>query len=38
VPAIFEVLYSYAWFVGLFIAGGLYLLLASARQPARNAG
>lgn len=28
VPAIFDTLYSYAWFVGLIIAGGLYLLLA----------
>lgn len=28
VPAIFDTLYSYAWFVGLFIAGGLYLVLA----------
>jgi len=28
VPAIFDTLYSYAWFVGLIIAGLLYLLLA----------
>ena len=28
VPAIFTMLYSYAWFVGLFIAGGLYLALS----------
>ncbi len=28
VPAIFDTLYSYAWFVGLFIAGGLYWVLA----------
>ena len=28
VPAIFDTLYSYAWFVGLIIAGGLYWLLA----------
>lgn len=28
VPTIFDTLYSYAWFVGLFIAGGLYLMLA----------
>jgi NCS1 family nucleobase:cation symporter-1 len=28
VPAIFDTLYSYAWFVGLFIAGGLYMVLA----------
>jgi len=27
VPAIFDTVYSYAWFVGLFIAGILYLLL-----------
>jgi len=27
VPAIFDSLYAYAWFVGLFIAGGLYLVL-----------
>ncbi|XOV78064.1 MAG: NCS1 family nucleobase:cation symporter-1 [Aestuariibacter sp.] len=28
VPAIFNTLYSYAWFVGLFVAGGIYMLLA----------
>lgn len=28
VPGIFSTLYSYAWFVGLFVAGALYLLLA----------
>jgi len=28
VPAVFDTLYSYAWFVGLFIAGGLYWVLA----------
>lgn len=28
VPAIFTTLYSQAWFVGLIISGGLYLLLA----------
>ena len=27
VPAIFDTIYSYAWFVGLFIAGFLYLVL-----------
>ena len=27
VPVIFDTIYSYAWFVGLFIAGILYLLL-----------
>jgi len=28
VPAVFDTIYSYAWFVGLFIAGGLYLVMA----------
>ncbi|WP_417460429.1 NCS1 family nucleobase:cation symporter-1 [Kordiimonas sp.] len=28
VPVIFDTLYSYAWFVGLFVAGGLYLIMA----------
>lgn len=28
VPAIFDTLYGYAWFVGLFVAGGLYLVFA----------
>lgn len=28
VPAIFDTLYSYAWFVGLIVAGALYMLLA----------
>jgi nucleobase:cation symporter-1, NCS1 family len=28
VPILFDTLYSYAWFVGLFIAGGLYYMLA----------
>jgi NCS1 family nucleobase:cation symporter-1 len=27
VPAVFDTLYSYAWFVGLFIAGVIYLVL-----------
>tara|TARA_R110002126_G_scaffold3263_1_gene18403 strand:- start:105472 stop:106977 length:1506 start_codon:yes stop_codon:yes gene_type:complete len=27
VPPIFDTLYSYAWFIGLFIGGGSYLLL-----------
>lgn len=31
VPAVFDTLYSYAWFVGLFIAGGLYMALASKK-------
>lgn len=28
VPDIFKTVYNYAWFVGLFVAGALYLLLA----------
>ncbi|WP_262690007.1 NCS1 family nucleobase:cation symporter-1 [Kordiimonas aestuarii] len=28
VPAVFDAIYSYAWFVGLFVAGGLYLIVA----------
>jgi len=28
VPAIFDTIYSYAWFVGLALAGALYLLMA----------
>ncbi len=31
VPAVFESIYSYAWFVGLFIAGALYWLLSRSR-------
>ncbi len=31
VPAIFDTLYSYAWFVGVFVAGGLYLVFARKR-------
>ena len=27
VPAIFDSIYSYAWFVGLFVGGGIYLVL-----------
>jgi NCS1 family nucleobase:cation symporter-1 len=27
VPDVFEALYTYAWFVGLFVAGAVYLLL-----------
>ena len=30
VPAIFSTIYTYAWFVGFFIAGGLYLALMKA--------
>jgi len=32
VPEIFNTLYNYAWFVGLFVAGALYLLLAKKGQ------
>lgn len=32
VPAIFTTLYNYAWFVGVFVAGTLYLLLAKKGQ------
>ncbi len=28
VPTIFDTIYSYAWFVGLFVAATIYLLLA----------
>ncbi len=28
VPPIFDTIYSYAWFVGLLLAGGLYLVMA----------
>jgi len=28
VPEIFDTLYGYAWFVGVFVAGGLYLIFA----------
>ncbi|MCK5423907.1 MAG: NCS1 family nucleobase:cation symporter-1 [Emcibacter sp.] len=28
VPEIFDVVYNYAWFVGVFVAGGLYLVFA----------
>jgi len=31
VPEIFDMLYSYAWFVGVFVAGGLYLVFAKKR-------
>ena len=27
VPAVFDTIYLYAWFVGFFIAAGLYILL-----------
>lgn len=32
VPAIFDSIYSYAWFVGLFVGGGTYLLLQRQRS------
>ena len=31
VPAIFDSIYSYAWFVGLFVGGGVYLVLQRQR-------
>ena len=34
VPAVFSNIYTYAWFVGFFIAGGLYLVLMKALAPA----
>ena len=30
VPGVFDTIYTYAWFVGFFIAGGLYLVLMKA--------
>ena len=30
VPAVFDTIYTYAWFVGFFIAGGLYIALMKA--------
>ncbi len=30
-PAIFDSIYSYAWFVGLLLAGGLYLVIAAGK-------
>ncbi|MEX0645381.1 MAG: NCS1 family nucleobase:cation symporter-1, partial [Parvularculaceae bacterium] len=32
VPAIFDTIYAYAWFVGFAIAGGLYYLLARSKK------
>ncbi|GLS27593.1 NCS1 family nucleobase:cation symporter-1 [Marinibactrum halimedae] len=32
VPIIFDILYQYAWFTGLFIAGALYLLMTKFSQ------
>jgi NCS1 family nucleobase:cation symporter-1 len=34
VPEVFNHIYIYAWFVGFFIAGGLYLVLMKAMSPA----
>jgi nucleobase:cation symporter-1, NCS1 family len=34
VPAVFTTIYTYAWFVGFFIAGGLYLVLMKMMPPA----
>jgi NCS1 family nucleobase:cation symporter-1 len=31
VPAIFDTLYSYAWFVGLFLAGAVYLIMSGKK-------
>ncbi|HEC00714.1 MAG TPA: nitrate reductase [Sphingomonadales bacterium] len=32
VPDIFDTLYSYAWFVGVIVAGGLYLIFAGKKS------
>jgi NCS1 family nucleobase:cation symporter-1 len=32
VPALFKGIYSYAWFVGFFVAGGMYLMLMGGRK------
>ena len=32
VPAIFDTLYGYAWFVGVFTAAAIYLLLANKKS------
>ena len=32
VPSFFDELYTYAWFVGLFIAAGLYTLLSWSQR------
>ncbi|TNE63961.1 MAG: nitrate reductase [Alphaproteobacteria bacterium] len=37
VPAIFDAIYGYAWFVGLFVAGGLYLVLPKPKAKKRAA-
>ena len=34
VPAVFSSIYTYAWFVGLFISGGLYWALSRKRKTA----
>jgi nucleobase:cation symporter-1, NCS1 family len=36
VPPIFNDIYVYAWFVGFFLSGGLYRLLSSIPQTAKN--
>jgi NCS1 family nucleobase:cation symporter-1 len=33
VPAAFETIYTYAWFVGLAVAGLVYLLLMKSARP-----
>ncbi|APD91077.1 hypothetical protein BM524_15425 [Alteromonas mediterranea] len=37
VPAIFDTLYAYAWFVGLIIASVVYLLLSNKAPVAMQA-
>jgi NCS1 family nucleobase:cation symporter-1 len=37
VPAFFDELYKYAWFVGFFVAGGLYLALMKLRSDTTTA-
>ena len=32
VPAIFDTLYTYAWFVGVLVAGGVYAALTAGRR------
>ena len=34
VPEIFDLVYNYAWFVGVFVAGGLYMVLANKKPTA----
>ena len=35
VPSIFDTLYAYAWFVGLFVASVVYLLLSRSGAASR---